>query len=297
MYELFLTALVEADDFNAACSVLGGLCGMPPWESVMRVLYFQAPPQPPGFANHSSLDKPIRKDTAFLLKELHQNLSRLPFILQTRYEVDKDRAMGESAAPADLNSLPGMLRWTNLPDPPQGRPHLTQRKMVEVWEQKNLQTLMSDNNYEVLELFGLIRLTETWHSFKTEMVEDMYRFYRDHIEFCLYRQLFVRPISDYVPMETRTTPPSPPLERLPAFDSLTPVDAQGRWILLVKTHVLNDNRPEDLRKAHEELNAIRSELDGVFDFRSIDRNVHDPRVPRRQQGVQVLPQKVTLGKV
>lgn len=146
MYELFLTALVEGDDFHAACSVLGGLCGMQPWETAMRVLYYQAPVQPPGLGNHASLDKPLRKDTAYLLKELHQNLSRLPFILQTRYEIDQSG--GESAQAADLDAQPGMLRWTNLPDPPQGRPHLTQRKMVELWEQKNLQTLMSDNNYQ-----------------------------------------------------------------------------------------------------------------------------------------------------
>lgn len=132
--------------------------------------------------------------------------------------------------------------------------------------------------------------------FKTETVEQMYRFYREHIEFCLYRQLFTRPIADYVPMETRTEAPTPAQETLPPVNELTPVDSQGRWILMVKTHVLQDNKPDELRKAQEELNGIRAELDGVFDFRSIDRNVHDPRVPRRQQGVQVLPQKVTLGK-
>jgi mediator of RNA polymerase II transcription subunit 18 len=147
MYELFLTALVEDADFKAACSVLSGLCGMAPWESVTRVLYFQGPPKPSGISNHSSLEKPFRKDTAYLLKDLHQSLSRQSFIIQARYEILKDRDMGPSAAPADLDSTPGMLRWTDFPDPPHGRPNITQRKKIEVWEQKKIPTLLSDNSY------------------------------------------------------------------------------------------------------------------------------------------------------
>lgn len=148
MYELFLTALVEDSDFKAACSILSGLCGMPPWESVARVLYFQGPPKPSGLPNHSNLDKPIRKDSAYLLKELHQSLSRQSFILQVRYDVSKDRDMGPSAPPADLDSTPGMLRWTDFPDPPHGRPHITQRKKIELWEQKKLPSFMNDNRFQ-----------------------------------------------------------------------------------------------------------------------------------------------------
>jgi mediator of RNA polymerase II transcription subunit 18 len=66
---------------------------------------------------------------------------------------------------------------------------------------------------------------------------------------------------------------------------------------MVKAHVLQDNKPDEIRKAQDQLLSIRGELDGVFDFRAIDRKVHDTRVAQQQQGVQVLPQKVTLGKV
>ncbi|KFH42801.1 Mediator of RNA polymerase II transcription subunit-like protein [Hapsidospora chrysogenum ATCC 11550] len=281
MYELFLTALVEDADFKAACSVLSGLCGMAPWESVTRVLYFQGPPKPSGISNHSSLEKPFRKDTAYLLKELHQSLSRQSFIIQARYEILKDRDMGPTAAPADLDSTPGMLRWTDFPDPPHGRPNITQRKKIEVWEQKKIPTLLSDNSY----------------TFKTENLEEIYRFYRDDIEYCLFRQYFVRPIDDYMPLEHRNTQPSPPHSTLPAWESLVPVDSQDRWILMVKAHVVQDNKPDEIRKAQDQLLSIRGELDGVFDFRAIDRKVHDTRVAQQQQGVQVLPQKVTLGKV
>lgn len=147
MYELFLTALIEEKDFSAACAVLSGFCAMSPWETVDRVLYFQGPPRPTGITNQSSIDKPMRKDAAFLWKDLHQNLSRQSFILQARYEIVKDRDMGNTSTPIELDSSPGLLRWTDFPDPPHGRPNQTQRKMVEIWEQKKLPSIMAENGY------------------------------------------------------------------------------------------------------------------------------------------------------
>jgi mediator of RNA polymerase II transcription subunit 18, fungi type len=148
MYELFLTAFVEESDHAAACSVLSGLCGMPPWESVSRVLYFQGSPRPTGISNQSSIEKPVRKDVGFLWKDLHQNLSRQSFVLQARYEIVKERDMGAGAQPVDLDTVTGVLRWTDFPDPPHGRPILTQRKKVELWEQRKLPSVLRDNNYQ-----------------------------------------------------------------------------------------------------------------------------------------------------
>jgi mediator of RNA polymerase II transcription subunit 18 len=128
-------------------------------------------------------------------------------------------------------------------------------------------------------------------------MEESYRFYRDDVEFCLSRQLFIRSINDHIPLESRNDYPSPPYSRLPAWDFMIPVDSQNRWTLLVKAHVLQDNKPDEIRKAQEQLQSIRTELEGVFNFRIIDRKVHDTRVAQQQQGVQVLPQKVTVGKV
>lgn len=147
MYQLLLTALVEDSDFKSACSILGGLCGMTPWESANRVLYFQGPPRPVGISNMVSIDRTVR-NSGPLWKELHQSLQRQSFVLQARYEVFKHRDMGPSAKPKDLNTVPGLLRWADFPDPAHARPFLAQRKMVELWEQRNLPSVMRDNHYQ-----------------------------------------------------------------------------------------------------------------------------------------------------
>lgn len=123
----------------------------------------------------------------------------------------------------------------------------------------------------------------------------MHRFFRDDMEFCLTKHYFLQPINEYTPLETRAEP-SGPSTSLPAWDSLTPVDMQGRWILQVKSHVLQDNKPDEIRKAQDRLMSIRSELEGIFDFKAIDRKVHDTRAAMQQQGIQALPSKVMLGK-
>lgn len=174
MYELFLTALVDDSDFEAACSVLEGFCGMRAWDTIHRVLYFQGPPKPAGIPSQSSIDKPTRKETAMLWKDLHQNLNRQSFILQVRYDLhnfkswpgteagggaDVLNSASSSSNPApplaafsDLDSIPGVLRWTDFPDPPHGRPNITQRKKVELWEQKKLVSVMRDNKHQCVEL-------------------------------------------------------------------------------------------------------------------------------------------------
>lgn len=85
-----------------------------------------------------------------------------------------------------------------------------------------------------------------------------------------------------------------PASVLPPWSALVAVDAQHRWILQVKLHVSQDNKPDEIRKAQDRLMNVRTEFEGVFDFRPIDRKVHDTRVAQHQQGVRVLPQKVTL---
>ena len=131
--------------------------------------------------------------------------------------------------------------------------------------------------------------------FKTETIEETLRFFRDEVEFCLTRQYFLKPISAYSSV-VQTTEQPVPLSSLPAWDSLTPVDMQNRWLLQVRSHVLQDNKPDEIRKVQDQLLSIRGELEGAFDFKVMDRKVHDTRIAQQQQEVQALPQKVMVGR-
>lgn len=94
--------------------------------------------------HQANVDKPMRKDATFLWKEISQNLLRQSYVIQARYDIAKER----QTAPMDLIATPGMLRWTDFPEPPHGRPMLTQRKKIEIWDQRNLPIVMRDNNYQ-----------------------------------------------------------------------------------------------------------------------------------------------------
>ena len=162
MYELFLTATVGKEDFTMACAILQGLAWMEARQEVHRVLYFSGPPQPQprGLPNTRSFRQaapPVQP----LWTELAKQLARSSYILQLDYEVFRDTDFGADAVggggeaggaeeeaklplAADLNSTPGTLRWIDLPDPLRDTP-VTQRKKVEIPDQRNLLSVMADN--------------------------------------------------------------------------------------------------------------------------------------------------------
>jgi mediator of RNA polymerase II transcription subunit 18, fungi type len=123
-------------------------------------------------------------------------------------------------------------------------------------------------------------------SFKSESIEESYTYFRDNIEYSLvqYRPLPALPGADGQPL---------PLQSMPPWDEIDPVDPACKWILFVRSHVLEDNSPEKMQKAHEELMAIRDELLGVFEFKIFDRRAHDTRLTQQTNNMPApLPQKV-----
>ena len=64
----------------------------------------------------------------------------------------------------------------------------------------------------------------------------------------------------------------------------------------IKIHVLQDNKPDEVRKAQEQLVALKNELEGVFQFEVIERQFLDTRVPLAVQSAPApLPQVVRAG--
>ena len=82
--------------------------------------------------------------------------------------------------------------------------------------------------------------------------------------------------------------PNRPIAHLPAWNDLRPVDPAQKWVLNVKLNVAEDEQPEKLTKANEELMRNKAEFDKLFDFKVVDRRIFDtgiappPIIPGRR---------------
>jgi mediator of RNA polymerase II transcription subunit 18 len=72
--------------------------------------------------------------------------------------------------------------------------------------------------------------------------------------------------------------PGRPVQQLPAWADLRPVDRAQKWVLNVKLNVSEDGQPEKLAQANEELMRNKAEFDKLFDFKVVDRRVFDTRI-------------------
>lgn len=72
---------------------------------------------------------------------------------------------------------------------------------------------------------------------------------------------------------------SAPQGSLPAWDALLPIDPELKWMLMVKLCVLEDNDPEKIKTAMNELMETRTKMEALFDFNPVDRRDFDTRVP------------------
>ncbi|KAI0013161.1 mediator complex, subunit Med18 [Xylariaceae sp. FL0662B] len=245
MRELFLTASVRDADLTMACAVLQGLTWMTARYSVHRILFYHGDPRPSTLKNRRVFEK---SRYSFLWDELSAQLVRSSYILQTAYEVSPDSHFGTGLA-MEFSSLPGTLRWTDLPDPLRDTP-VTSRKKIEIPDQNNLPTAMADNNFR----------------YKNETIQESYSFVRENVEF-VFSRYYHLPAS-----------PGRPATALPPWKDLRPLDPARKWVLNVKLNVPDDSQPEKVKKANEELLAVKAELEKLFDFKVIDRRVFDTRI-------------------
>jgi len=240
-----------------------------------------------------------------LWQELGRHLSRASYVIQLAYEVfpetdfggghgiftapdsggqsdggGTDKPSPPAASPiVDLNMTPGLLRWTDFPDPLRDSP-VTQRKKVEILECRNLLTAMADNN----------------HSFRGEMIQESHTFVRGNVEFVFTRYYHLpdaamRSLSTASAGANPSQSPTPqpqqqqqqqqapgPAPTLPPWNDLRPVDPAQKWILNVRLSVIEDNQPEKMQKATDELLSVRAEMEKLFEFRTVDRRMFDTRM-------------------
>jgi mediator of RNA polymerase II transcription subunit 18 len=105
---------------------------------------------------------------------------------------------------------------------------------------------------------------------KSELIQETFTFVRDNVEFALSRWYHL----------PQSPPASAPGAALPAWSELKPMDPARKWMFTVALNVMEDNQPEKMKKANDELLHIRTELEQMFEFKSIDRRVFDTRIAK-----------------
>lgn len=199
---------------------------------------------------------------------------RQSYIVTTRHLLDKDRDFGnaEPTNPNHFNVKPGVLFWSQIPDPASvagGQSLVLQRKKIELHDQLNLHTVLLENEFRL----------------KTESIEESYDIYHREapVEFHLVRYHKLPPQAD-------GPDPKQPATTLPPFESLETRDPAGKWILWVSTYVFEDQSPDKIKEARDTLLKVRDDLNASgIQFRNIDRRFLDTQlVPTRQPETQTL---------
>ncbi|KAI0393561.1 hypothetical protein F5Y17DRAFT_431976 [Xylariaceae sp. FL0594] len=281
MHELFLTASVNPTDFDTVCAILQGLTWMTARRSVYRVLYFAGQPQPTGLPKLPARGMLPRQQERQLWADLHKQLLRSSYILQAHFEVPSEADFGKEA-PMDLPHLPATLRWTDLPDVLK-EPQTALRKKnlppapnvpVPVAEPVKDSPIISRKKIDIPFSAGLVlALSENKQTYKNELIQEVYSFHKEKLEISLSRYY-------YIPAESNAGGRRP-APQLPAWDALRPVDddaAHNKWVLNLKLNVSEDEQPENLAKAQEELMRHKTEFEKLFEFQMLDRRVFDTRI-------------------
>jgi mediator of RNA polymerase II transcription subunit 18 len=154
MYEVFLSAAIEPGQFDDVCAVLSGVCRYTaPWKTLNRVVYYRGPDKPVGLRRMENVDQTAKQEdpeNRTLWEELHHITSKQSYLVKAKYELQAGdfgpRPDGEP--PMNLDATKGTLEFTDFPDPVQpAKPLLMQRKIIELWDQRNLPCVLADNKY------------------------------------------------------------------------------------------------------------------------------------------------------
>ncbi|KAL2133440.1 hypothetical protein VTI74DRAFT_2326 [Chaetomium olivicolor] len=258
-HEIFLCAVVADPDALKARALLGGFTETSgQHHQFIRVQHYE--PQDltvKGFTTIKQLQKE-RAPTTQQWQELHQILAKQPSVLQVRTNVTEQVqnavTRGDPTTVRIPAEKPHILRWTDLPDPPNPRlPFITQRKIVDIADPRAVKILV-ENKFKA----------------KSHLLEESYHWWRNDVEYALTRTFVISldPNTDDSPSQQISNPAS--------LEPATPF-----WILYVRTKVdstSSASMPERMKQAQAVLVQVREQLLGVFDFKAFDRRCHDTRV-------------------
>lgn len=207
----------------------------------------------PGYIQKQHRDKVAQ------WKALSEQLGRQSYVLTLIYDVDRDQ-FGQTSTQSeetngasqisDCDQTPGILRWSDLPDPGSNR-KVNSRLIVNIENEKGLCAVLKSMN----------------HRFSAELIQECNRFIHGNVIFETARYLQL-PANDTPSFRTE----------LPPYESLIPFDGDNKWILTANVLVLDGNNPEQMQKGTDELAAVQLDFEGCFDFKTRDRHIFDTRI-------------------
>ncbi|CZR59614.1 uncharacterized protein PAC_09508 [Phialocephala subalpina] len=260
MHELFLTTQISNDDLQRALRILQGYCGMSPVHILRRHLKWEGPrTRTPKGIDPAFIQKQHR-DKVPQWKALSEQLGRQSYVLTLIYDVDRGQFGQTSTQSEETNGasqisgcdqIPGILRWSDLPDPAGNRP-VNSRLIVNIENEMGLCTVLKSMN----------------HRFSNEIIQECNRFVHGNVIFEINR---------YLQLPENDTPSSIRTE-LPPYESLVPFDGDNKWILTASVLVLDGNNPEQMQKGIDELAAVMLDFEGCFNLEKRDRHIFDTRI-------------------
>lgn len=112
----------------------------------------------------------------------------------------------------------------------------------------------------------------TMYNYVSEYVDEGYQFVTKNAIILVHRILR---------LPTPEQPRDSPLESLPPFSDLQPLDKSGAYVVQVSIKIQDNYKPETRDKAQNELLALKGTLKGVLDLEPADRLALDTRVKAR----------------
>ena len=110
--------------------------------------------------------------------------------------------------------------------------------------------------------------------FTGEVIEEGYRFVHDYVS--IYVTRYIDVTAELQDVEYKGKPKVN--KSMPPFESLSPYDADNKWIMTVSLQVLSASDLENMQKGTEQLMKIKTDFEGLFDLQLRDRHIFDTRV-------------------
>ena len=81
-----------------------------------------------------------------------------------------------------------------------------------------------------------------------------------------------------IPLKENETVATTIRDHLPDFDILKPFDSDDKWILTASVLVTKGDDPIQMKTGMDELVVVKSDFEGCFDFKALDRHIFDTRI-------------------